>query len=410
MARFRGGLSALFGLYGALFMAFGALSPYLPSLLAERGLRPAEIGLALAAGTAIRLVTGPLAGRVADRLGAPKLVLGVSAACAAAIVLLYGPAYGLWPLLVIGILHAAMLAPLVPLADTLALGAAAPLPRGVPAWRIVDSWRVADYGWLRGAGSAAFILGALLSGIAAGALGTGVFIGLNAALLAVAAAMATAAPRLRPAPTAAPPVAIAPGADGIPALLRLPIFRRLMIVAALILGSHAMHDSFAVIRWEAAGIAPGLAGLLWSEQVVAEIVVFLIVGRRVLDLIGPAGAAALAAVGGMVRWAVMAETTAASAMMLTEPLHGLSFALLHLACMRLVATAIPERLAATALALYGTAVVGAATALATLASGPLYAAFGARGFWAMAALCAAALPLASTLRLRSSLHSGGASL
>jgi PPP family 3-phenylpropionic acid transporter len=44
----------------------------------------------------------------------------------------------------------------------------------------------------------------------------------------------------------------------------LPLYRRIVLVAALILGSHAMHDSFAVIRWGAAGIAPGAAGLLWS--------------------------------------------------------------------------------------------------------------------------------------------------
>jgi PPP family 3-phenylpropionic acid transporter len=33
----------------------------------------------------------------------------------------------------------------------------------------------------------------------------------------------------------------------------------------------------------------------------------------------------------------------------------------------------------------------------TLASGPLYGRFGAGGFWAMAALCALAIPLALTL-------------
>jgi PPP family 3-phenylpropionic acid transporter len=34
----------------------------------------------------------------------------------------------------------------------------------------------------------------------------------------------------------------------------------------------------------------------------------------------------------------------------------------------------------------------------TLLSGPLYARFGGDGFWAMAALCAAALPVALGLR------------
>ena len=88
-------------------------------------------------------------------------------------------------------------------------------------------------------------------------------------------------------------------------------------------------------------------------------------------------------------------------MMIVEALHGLTFALLHLASMRLIADRIPQHLAATALTLYGTAGIGVATVLATLVSGPLYAAFGAHGFWAMAALCAAALPVASTLRERS---------
>ena len=42
--------------------------------------------------------------------------------------------------------------------------------------------------------------------------------------------------------------------------------------------------------------------------------------------------------------------------------------------------------------------VGASTALMSLASGPLYGRFGAPGFWVMAALCVAALPLARPLR------------
>jgi hypothetical protein len=64
-----------------------------------------------------------------------------------------------------------------------------------------------------------------------------------------------------------------------------------------------MHDSFAVIRWGAAGIAPGAAGLLWSLSVTAEVIVFFFVGRPLLDRLGPAGAAMLAAAAGSVRWA-----------------------------------------------------------------------------------------------------------
>jgi MFS transporter, PPP family, 3-phenylpropionic acid transporter len=42
--------------------------------------------------------------------------------------------------------------------------------------------------------------------------------------------------------------AAASQARGVVALLRLPLYRKMVLLAALILGSHAMHDSFAMIR------------------------------------------------------------------------------------------------------------------------------------------------------------------
>jgi PPP family 3-phenylpropionic acid transporter len=78
----------------------------------------------------------------------------------------------------------------------------------------------------------------------------------------VAACAARIVPVLLPTPNAARPAMSKNMVQGFGALLRLPVYRRIVLVAALILGSHAMHDSFAVIRWRAAGIAPGAAGQL----------------------------------------------------------------------------------------------------------------------------------------------------
>ena len=50
--------------------------------------------------------------------------------------------------------------------------------------------------------------------------------------------------------------------QGMLALVALPVFRRVVIVAALILGSHALHDTFAVIRWTNAGISAQTTALL----------------------------------------------------------------------------------------------------------------------------------------------------
>jgi PPP family 3-phenylpropionic acid transporter len=282
---FRSPLARFLALYAALYAAFGVQSPYLPSLLDSHGLPLEAIALVLSAGTAIRLVAGPAAGRLADALDAPKAVLIVCSAAAGLIALGYLPARGLWPLLIVGVIHSAALAPLAPLSDTLALGSAAPARLNDPCAHGFY------YGWLRGAGSAAFILGTVLSGQAIGRFGIIVVVWLNAGLLAAAALAARFVPLLLPRPDAARPAMAKTMVQGLGALLRLPLYRRIVLVAALILGSHAMHDSFAVIRWGAAGIAPGAAGLLWSLSVAAEVIVFLFVGRPLLDRIGPAGAA-----------------------------------------------------------------------------------------------------------------------
>jgi PPP family 3-phenylpropionic acid transporter len=98
---------------------------------------------------------------------------------------------------------------------------------------------------------------------------------------------------------------------------------------------------------------------------------------------------ALAATAGLLRWVVVASTTAVTALALVQPLHGLTFAALHLACMRVIAAVVPSGLAATAQAIYALG-AGAATALLMLASGHLYARLGGQAFVVMALLCAAA--------------------
>ena len=166
-----------------------------------------------------------------------------------------------------------------------------------------------------------------------------------------------------------------------------------MIIAALVLGSHAMHDSFAIIRWSAAGMSAAAASVLWSEAVAAEVVVFFVLGPRLLSRLGPSGALALACSAGVLRWVVMGSTANVLAMAMIQPLHGFTFALLHLACMRLIGACVPPGLAATAQSLYGTLGIGFASVVLTLFSGWAYGQFGARGFWAMAAVCALALPV-----------------
>jgi PPP family 3-phenylpropionic acid transporter len=371
-------------LYVALYAAFGVASPFLPPFLASRGLTPEQIGLLLALGTVARLPSGAFAGWIADRLQALRLVLAICIAASALAALGYGAAYGFWLLLAVVLLHSSALAPTTTLADALALNASVPR----------EGARGFEYGWVRGSGSAAFIAGSMVAGQAIATAGLIVIIPISAVLLAVAAVLALRVPAIASVPVAA--AAAKPGDAW--ALLRIPVFRRVMLVAALILGSHAMHDGFAVIRWTEAGISAAVSSVLWSEQVAAEVLVFFLAGPPLLRWLGPRGAMMLAAVVAAVRWVVIGATREVWLIALVEPLHGITFALLHLACMRLIVDSVPPSLAATAQAMYGTVAIGLTTALLTLVSGILYARLGASGFWVMAGLALLALPPAWTLR------------
>jgi MFS family permease len=181
-------LSRFLLLYCALYGGFGIASPFLPPFLAARGLQPEELGILLGAGTAVRLISAPLAGRLADVFHAFRAELALFAVVAAIASLLYLTAHAFWTVVLVSLFHAAMLAPLVPLTDALALSAARPYEhRSAGAF---------EYGWVRGAGSAAFVAGALLSGQAVGLYGLGSILWLSAVCLFATALSAPLVPEL----------------------------------------------------------------------------------------------------------------------------------------------------------------------------------------------------------------------
>jgi len=289
----------------------------------------------------------------------------------------------------VNLVQAALLAPLAPLSDALALSWSR-FSRDAEARRF-------EYGWVRGAGSAAFVAGALVAGQVASARGLSSVLLLTAVGLFATGLSTRFAPDLQRERLQTVPTRNVLERDWV-ALLRRPAFVRMALAAALVLGSHAMHDAFAIIRWSDAGISPAIASMLWSESVAAEVLVFVLLGPWLLVVLGTSGALALGAAAAVVRWGVMAQTAKVTALAAIEPLHGLTFALFHLACMRIIAETIPRGLVGTAQAFYGTVAIGGTTALLTMTSGWLFSRFGPYGFWGMALLCCSALPIICSLR------------
>lgn len=369
-------MAAILLLFGLIYSGFGVFSPYLPALLSARGLDAQTIGLALACGTLVKLVVAPPLARFADRRKRVAATLAIALVASSLAAFGYGAPVAGAALVGLTLAQAAALTPSAPFADAIAVSASA--RQGF------------SYGLPRGIGSAAFVLGTLVSGALVTAFGWTAAACAQAGLLLAASALAFRAPE--------PTALVAPSTDSWRDLLAIRPFRQIMLIAALVLGSHALHDGFALIAWTKAGVSPRTSSLLWSEGVVAEIVVFLALGPWLLKRLGARGALALSLAAALLRWTTMAVTSAPEVMAFTEPLHGLTFALLHLACMGVIARNVPADLAASAQALYGAVAVGAANAALTAASGAIFARYGTGGFAFMAALCLAAAPFVWTLR------------
>ncbi|RYJ00762.1 MAG: MFS transporter [Acetobacteraceae bacterium] len=380
-------LGRYLALFIPLFLGWGVLSPFLPAVLAEHGASASQVGFLLGIGIGVRLLAMPLAGALADRYDAPRQVLAAVLLGAAVAALLYGLATGFALLLLVGILHAAATGPMGPLPDALTVHAAAAGAEG-------RGPRI-DYGVVRGAGAAAFIAGSICVGLAVEQAGTpDIALWLNAGLFGLAAGAALLLPKPASQTSAQPARA---ATVPIRTVLAMPAFRRLLLVSGLIQGSHAFSLGFAVLGWQAAGLTPGTIGWLWSLSVMAEVLVFFLLGRRLLARLGPAGLCALAGAAGLLRWSMMALDTSVGIAVLAQPLHGLTYAGQHLAAMAILGRIAPDRLAMTAQALHASLGVGLAGALLMLISGPLYMEYGTGGFWVMAVLSAMAVPLALRL-------------
>lgn len=361
----------------------GIYTPFFGAWLHWRGLDPSQIGLLLALGMLLRVVVAPVSGLVADarndRRGTMLALCSVTFLGYSALIFVHAP---LW------IFIAAVTA-------NIASGAVTPLLESVSV-RLSEVFKF-DYGHVRLWASATFVLGNVASGLAVSRWGLVIV----APWLAAVLALNLGAIWLLPAPPAGRPRnAFVPRLRATVAEARELLGSRVFIVflaaAGLDQGSHAVYYALGGLHWRALGYSGNLIGVLWPLGVLAEIAlmamslhVFRIVGATRLLMLG-AGACAL-------RWTIMAFDPPLSYVILAQFLHGGTFAMAHLGAMYFILKSVPPRLAATAQSLYAVCANGIAMGLATLASGPLYAAVGGRAYLLMAAMGAASLALAYLL-------------
>lgn len=354
--------SRLAALYAAIFVMGGIQLPFFPLWLKAKGLDAGEIGLVLAAPMVVRMLAIPFATRTADRRDALREALVVATLASVAGYLLLGLASGVVAILAAFVIASLAYTPVMPLAETYAL-------KGLGA-------RGRTYGPVRLWGSAAFIVGSFLAGIAADTIPARHLIWL---ILAGTVMVALAAVTLAP-------LGVAPSAphERPPSkrLLRDPVFLAVLASASLIQASHAVYYGFSALAWRGQGYDGTTIAALWALGVVAEIVLFAVQGRLPAALT-PTVLLMIGALGGVLRWGVMAFDPSAVALPALQALHALTFGASHLGALMFMSRTVPAGQGATAQG-YLAIAMGLVMAAATGLSGLLYETFGAASYAAMA--------------------------
>jgi len=359
--------------YALVFAGAGASLPYLPVWLRSEGLDGAGIGAILAAPLLARVLTGPLLAVWADGFRERRTPLALLAAVGATAYAGLAFAEGFWAKAACWFVGATAAASLIPLIDVLTL-------------RLARREGLA-FGRVRALGSVSFIGANLLMG-AALTLGPP---GLVVAWIICAAGLTAAMARpLLPAEPIHEDGASHARLRGLGRLLRNGPFLLAIVSVGLIQASHGFHYGFSTLVWREQGISAAVAGVLWGASVAAEIA-FLSLADRWRKRLEPERLLLLSGAAGALRWAIAALGPPLAVLGPLHLLHALSFAGAYLAGLALVERTSPPESASAAQTLASALSGGLFIGLATLGSGVLFEAAGARGYLAMSAMCLAGL-------------------
>jgi PPP family 3-phenylpropionic acid transporter len=361
-----------------LYMAVGALYPFIPVYYQTLGITLGGIGLlgALSAGAAA--VAAPLWGATADRLRSPRAVMPAAAIGAAVSAVLVSLVEPVVPLVIAVAALAAFMAGVAPILDARALEVAGG-----------DRNR---YSLLRVWGSASFIVSVLFVGWLIDQAGI-------ASMFAVLAGTLLATGILGLALRGHAAAAAVPHLAGIGAVLRSPVLGPFLLAILLVWSSNMAINAFFSIHLVEIGAQSALVGAAWAIGALVEIPVMLGYPR----LGGRFGVGRLLVVGAsvffiralavlLVRDPVLATATMA--------LHGVGFALVLVGGVVYVSRHAPAGTAATAQGVLGATVFGVAAIVGPGVGGQLAAWLGLYGMFIVATTGCGAAVLALAWALR----------
>lgn len=358
--------------FAGFFFAYGVYLPFWALWFEEQGVSPTDIGLLVGIGFATRCVANmiltPRIHKVEHLMPALRW-LSFAALLFVAFHFFTGGSF--WLMALATILFNLCCGPIIPLSDAMA--------------NYYSRLKMLDYGRARLWGSVAFIAGSTVVGFLVSKYGSDMII--YTALAGVFASLVFSMRKTNPMPvTTVEEHAERPKLSEL--LREMPVVKFLALVA-LIQGSHAAYYSFSSIYWKEAGHSEDIIGYLWSLGVVAEVAVFAL-SKRLFSGWSLRTLFVVASLGVIARWGLTASTTAIAALVMIQLLHGVTFAMAHIATIQYIQHSEQHKIVALQ-ALYNAIPLGAFIALMTTLSGWGYENWGANVFWAMALMGVLAL-------------------
>ncbi|WP_038175096.1 MULTISPECIES: 3-phenylpropionate MFS transporter [Vibrio] len=354
------------------FFAYGVYLPFWALWFEEQGVSATDIGLLIGIGFATRCLANML---LTPRIHKVEHLMPALRWLSFASILFIGFHFftggSFWLMALATVLFNLCCGPAVPLSDSMA--------------NYYARINMLDYGRTRLWGSVAFIAGSTVVGFLVAQYGSDMI--LYTALAGVVFALLFSLRSINPMPvTTSEENTERPKLTEL--LRELPVIK-FLILAALIQGSHAAYYSFSSIYWKEAGYSEDIIGYLWSLGVVAEVAVFAL-SKRLFSGWSLRALFMVASIGVIVRWGLTASTTVLLALVLIQLLHGVTFAMAHIAAIQYIQHSEQRKMVALQ-ALYNAIPLGAFIALMTTLSGWGYENWGANVFWVMAAMGGLAL-------------------
>jgi PPP family 3-phenylpropionic acid transporter len=176
-------------------------------------------------------------------------------------------------------------------------------------------------------------------------------------------------------------------------LRRPALLAGIIAAAALVGGSHGFLTVFGSLHWAAQGLDANFIAVAWGVSWVSEVAFFFAANRWFAGERHAGSLMAVGAAGGVLRWVLLATDPGPAGVLCAQILQPLSGAAFSLGPAYLIAE-LGGRAYTARVHGWLAAATGLSLSASLYASGPLEAAFGQRGYLAMAAMAALGFSIA----------------